>query len=330
MPICVSCESLFKVPSNSSWNRQYCDICRSSNSHYWRKSKISSIPIQVDKAEIPEDADYETLKETFLLTTKVFQKTNMTPSEITVRIDAPRPIGVVFTSDWQIGGGGVDYEKLFIDIETIRDHPGLYTMWGGDSMDLFLKQSHLAAAKTLSIGPSLQYKLTQRIAEEIAPNTICLCWVNHDDWVYGATGLDFMRELAQQNKLVYIGQGAIINLFVGSQQYRIFRRHKARFNSAYNKTHPAKQMWTFGPADADILITEDKHVPAMEPFTRHGQRKWAFVCGTYKVKDRFADEHGFYGMEALNPTAVLFPNTKEVIGFIDMYQAIEYLRLYYE
>jgi hypothetical protein len=236
---------------------------------------------------------------------------------------------MVWSADWHTGSEGVDYEQFFGDIELIADHPGLYVVVGGDGIDLFIKQALAHAAHTDAVSPSVQFAAFEQIIERLDDSLAALSTGNHDEWLYRNTGIDWLKALAKRKRIAYTGHGATISLQVGKERYTIYRRHKLRFWSSFNRTHGAKRAWEFAPADAEVIVGEHKHVAGLEPFDRHGKQRWAILCGTYKTFDRFAEEQGFYGMKALSPAVIFWPSEHRMLGFVDFHDAVDHLRPWY-
>jgi len=78
--------------------------------------------------------------------------------------------------------------------------------------------------------------------------------------------------------------------------------------------------------DARVLIGEHKHTGDLEQYQYNGKESIAAQCGTYSVWDDHAQQWGFYGATICNPTILLWPFEDRILGFKNMYDAIEVLR----
>lgn len=279
---------------------------------------------------IPMPPTYDELKRIVTEAGGAQSRITRPPHSISLRVRTSRPVAIVFTSDWQVGSEGVDYDQFFDDIELIADHPALHAVVGGDGMDLFIKRSLDAASRTMAVSPTLQVATYEKVIERLGKSLAAMGTGNHEEQIFGATGIDWLLALARRKRIAYTGHGALIELQVGRETYAIFRRHKTRFFSSFNRTHTLKRLWEFAPEDAEVLVGEHKHVATTEPFERHGRQRWAVMCGTYKTYDRYAEAEGYYGMRALSPAVVFWPREHRMLGFVDFHDAVDHLRPWYE
>lgn len=228
--------------------------------------------------------------------------------DVHVQINTEHPIGIVFTADWHIGSEGTDYQQLERDIELIHSNPYLYAYVGGDAIDNFILQKMIAASRSQLVTPPVQWYLFEQFLQKMNGSILAVGAGNHDNWSVQMAAIDRVADIAKRLNVVYTGQGGMLNLTVGSQTYKIFRRHKFRYNSSLNILNSVKRMYDMGPDSWDVGVIEHWHVGGAEIFMKHGRNRVAIVVGTYKVFDQWAVDMGFYGSQVMNPVVVFWPN----------------------
>ena len=103
-------------------------------------------------------------------------------------------------------------------------------------------------------------------------------------------------------------------------------RHVGRFNSSFNLTHTNKQEQRMNYPWARFTVFEHKHMAACETYRYDNRECIAMRTGTYAIYDDYAEQWGFYGAHVCNPTVVMFPDKDRIVGFKDMWDAIDFLR----
>jgi len=68
------------------------------------------------------------------------------PQEVGVIFDTKLPIGIVESSDWQLGQFGVDYDAFEKDMNFIQKEPGLYINIGGDSIQNIIQATKMGSS----------------------------------------------------------------------------------------------------------------------------------------------------------------------------------------
>jgi len=250
---------------------------------------------------------------------------NRVPSDITVEIKTDKPIGLVNTSDWQLGQFGVDYNAFENDMNFIQSHDDLKCIIGGDGYQNIIQTSKMGSSHNQT-PISVQKGLYVLTLEKLINSIIAIKTGNHNYWAAMAEGEDWDAELARRLKLVYLKHYAVIHLKVGEMVYPILTMHQTRFNSSFNLTHTNKQHQRLDFPDARIIIVEHHHVGAIEQYRYNDKECVAIRTGTYAIYDDYAQQNGYYGEHVCNPTVVLFPNTDHIVGFKDMWDAAVYLR----
>lgn len=275
--------------------------------------------------KLPPDSSWEEHLETIRAMEKLVAYHQQVPEEISISIDTELPVGLVHSSDWQLGQFGVDYDSFETDIEAVRQEQGLFIAIGGDSYQNIIQPSKMGSSHNqtpISVQKGLVYLTYKRLVESI----LYIGTGNHNYWSALLEGEDWDGEMARRLNLVYTKHCAKINLKVGEIVYPIMRMHKSRFNSAFNLTHTCKQNQRLYFPDARIVVAEDKHVASLEQYRYNDKECVAIRTGTYAVYDDFAQQNGFFGSHVANPTVVLFPKEDRLVGFKDMHDAVTYLR----
>lgn len=252
------------------------------------------------------------------------------PLEHTVSLATTEPIAVAFLADWHIGSQGTDLAQIRADCELIAHHPRVYAALGGDPVDNFVLDKMGSAARTQLIQVDVQWRLFRYCVKLIQDSLLWVSAGNHDAWTHKVAGIDGVLSALYDIPTVYTGEGGFITLKIGRQEYRVYRKHKpTRFSSGYNQTHFLKQMLRMGTIyEFDIGVSEHLHEPAIEVFEyRPGTKidRIAICCGTYKLKDAFAESLGYYGGGYGIPTVILYPDQRKMLPFYSLSDAITVL-----
>jgi len=150
----------------------------------------------------------------------------------------------------------------------------------------------------------------------------------HELWSLRASDFDLTEYLTKHSKAVYLGTGGILWLTVGKQKYKIMMRHKYRFNSQDNPTATVKKMFE-KCGGFDLGVISHHHTATLEEGNKEGldgNLKRIFLrAGSYKVHDRYAKQEGFGQGSIGVPIVLLNPKTRDLRGFQDIKEGIEYL-----
>ncbi|MFH1131679.1 MAG: hypothetical protein V1754_10110, partial [Pseudomonadota bacterium] len=237
-----------------------------------------------------------------------------------IPIDDDRPIAITFLADQHIGNEGTDHRAMREDAELVARTDGMYAILGGDSWDNHIK--HLAAIINAKTAPSDQIKMFCYYLSIFQHKILAVISGNHEFWTKQFSGIDIVKILTEQNKIAYHPHEFKLEVIVGKETYKIFIRHKTRFNSAFNPTHTIKQIWRMGDWDFDIGFRGDEHEATIEPFKGHGKIHWAARGGAYEILSEYAEQKGYPRALALCPTFILFPNEHEIDGYKDLHRAL--------
>jgi hypothetical protein len=148
---------------------------------------------------------------------------------------------------------------------------------------------------------------------------------NHEAWTKALAGIDVMQHLMEQRAIVYCKDGLKITLRVGTQQYRIYLRHKTPYNSTMNPTHTIKRLYDYGDWQFDVGVRGDQHQAHLENFERHGQRRWGVRIGSYQVFSDYAESIGFPKSAPLCPVVIFYPDRRRMDAFDNLWDGAEAL-----
>lgn len=248
------------------------------------------------------------------------------PVRITIEIDTDKPVGVCFSSDWQLGEQGVDYVSFGEDIEVMSKTEGLKVAVGGDGYSNIIQPAKIGSSHNQA-PIVIQKAFYYQTLELLVNNDKCLFvgTGNHNWFSTLMDGEDWDLEVAKGLNVVYTKHGALVYLKVGDMVYPIFRQHKGRWNSAQNLTNTCKQYQRNYFPEARIVVVEHDHVAAVEQYTYDNRECVAIRTGTYAVMSDFAQSNGFYGARVENPVVVLYPHEDKIVPFKNMTDGITYL-----
>ncbi len=253
------------------------------------------------------------------------------PTEICVDIPTDRPIGIVFTADWQLGEHGVDYEAFEDDIECICSQSNIKVSVGGDGYQNIIEPKKMGSSHNqapICMQRAVYVQTLDRLLD--AGKLAFVGTGNHNYWSTLATGEDWDAELVRrlQDKnpaIVYTKHGGMIRLKVGDMVYPIWREHKGPYESSFNPTHGPRQSQRVYHPEARIVVREHRHIGECAEYTYDGRQCTSIRCGTYAIHDDFAQKEGFWGANVCNPTVVLWPDQDKIVAFRDMRDAFRFL-----
>lgn len=249
---------------------------------------------------------------------------HLTERILQVTVEDTRPIGITMVSDQHIRQSGpIQLPAMRQDAELIHRTPGLFAMLGGDGVDNHIK--HRSAMVGGGSKVAEEWRLYDHYLGMFGEKILAVISGNHDDWTRDEAGVDMVSALAAKNRLHYAPDEVRLDLSLQGQVYRIALRHQYRYNSSFNLIHAVKRLWEMGDDPFDIGVLCHHHEPAIEPFTKHGRTVWGARPGSYQVNSSYGRRYGFNNTRPTCPTFILFPDTFEVQGFLDVWAAANYL-----
>ena len=211
------------------------------------------------------------------------------------RIEFPEePFALALMGDTHVGGAGVDYASLKYDAETVRDTPGMYALFGGDGTNNWIVGKLQALQRNEIMSHSSSWRLFLDWLDTLGDSLVAVILGNHDLWAQKVAGFEPIARHLRGAACLYDENEIVFKLACGSLEQRWKVRHKWRYGSVYNPTHPQEVGWERGDDDFDVAVGFHTHNGTLvRPFIRHGRRRHAVQLGTYKVHDEFAREVGF-------------------------------------
>ena len=238
---------------------------------------------------------------------KLFKKR----TEIIVHIDEEQPFALALPADLHIGNPGTDLRTLFDHAEMMGAADGLYVGIGGDAHDNWSNNAITDYSHPV-IPAGAELLVLRQYCETLRDRLRFMRSGNHDGWMSVLSGLDGMEWMARQVQVPYGSDMCMVRVQCHGAEYRVACAHKYKYSSSFNLTHTVKRLWEMGQWDFDIGVVEHQHVPAIEPFRKHGQEKVAIRPGTYKTRDAWAVKQGFSGAHIGVPVVYLWPGEHRI------------------
>jgi hypothetical protein len=230
-----------------------------------------------------------------------------------------------FLSDLHFGSDGVNYKKAREDAELIGSNPYTFSVLGGDYIDNFISAKIIEPLIQATTTPSQQITLFEEYLKFFNKNIMLMISGNHDDRTKKITGLDFLKVIADKEKILYSPDVHIFSVKNGNANYTLSIRHSTRFSSMYNYTHSVKQSRRFGEHEYDIGVICHQHTPAVEDCYIQGNHFIAIRTGSYKVADSYCKKTDFPESKPISPCVILAPNEKKMISMKYLDEAIDFV-----
>ena len=247
-------------------------------------------------------------------------------TEVTLEIDDDKPIGIVFTGDWHVGGLYTAHKEMLKDFKTMRDTDGLYNITMGDYADNYNSGSHKGGIFEQIENPDVQKDLVEHFfTKYLGEKNLAVIKGNHDQWEVRETSEDFVKYIARKIESPYLWYGGKIYLKLGEVTYEIVARHNYRGNSALNTTNSQRRL--FDETQGDIIALAHLHYNESHAKTKAGKDTVWIRSGTYKITDDYTQWAVGAKGDIRQPMVILFPNQKKIIDFRDMYDGIPYLQM---
>ena len=293
----------------------------------------TSEPVFDDK-KIQEDVNWREIIDNAVAVQEVDEKTGITQRTATIKLPVKKPVAITFSGDWHLGCSTVDYDTWKNDIEYIIDTKNLYLFVLGDVIQNMRAFKSLIGVLSQVIPVNQQPLIIKSLADELKHKTL--------GWVTGNHDYEFDERIFGQAALNYIMNNigcplfpnkGLVKLYVGETLYTILVFHKSRFKSFLRETHGnmREQQLTY---PADIIAGAHDHAPGyeMRPYYMMAQEagmgfgglSYLIKVGTYQDND-YGYKYFHNGGFPLNPTVVLFPNTKKMEIFTCPQDAMSYI-----
>ncbi len=236
------------------------------------------------------------------------------------KTDDDKPIAISFISDQHVcTSNNIDLQRMRADAELIAKTDGMYACLAGDGVDNHIK--HVTAMLAARSQPGEQWRLFEHYLGIFAHKIAVMLSGNHDYWTNQMAGVDMLDRLAKDNKICYAPHEARLYVDHGGHEYKVAVRHQYRFGSQFNQCHTVKRLYEMGEETFDVGVVGHHHEASMECFQRHGMSRWAFRPGSYQISSGYSEQWGFNRSIPTCPTVILYPGSRQILGFEDVQYA---------
>ena len=244
-----------------------------------------------------------------------------------------RPTALFCTGDWHIGSSATDHRRLRDDMQWLGDYrakhvDAVHLAFLGDLTDNYLPNMGRVSrgmADAAMPDPSEQERVGRWALRQAGPLDVIMTGC-HDAW--GQPAVNRTAERAQDLGATNGGFGAVLDVTVGKQEYRVVMRHRWRRESSLNTTNAQRAMdddfptpaEVDGPARrADAYVLGHLHNSDLQERSKGGRRVVFARVGSYKGGDTYTRQGGFvldkYGCDAGNVVLILNPAAHDVLTF---------------
>ena len=274
----------------------------------------------------PDGLTFEELWEAGVVFQHASKRLSTRQNTPTIHLDVDHPIAVCFVADTHIGALDTPLDVVRARFDLLEEYPWIYPAGCGDMTDNYVPTSHAAGMFGALFPPELQKELVENLYARLKGRWLWLIQGCHDEWSHNADDFDLTKYMSKNLGCVNLGFGGLVKLMVGAQEYQIAVRHKYRYNSSYNLTHAPKQLVRFDEQTADIAVVAHNHVSAIEQVQEKGKDRMYIRTGSMKGADRWARSVGFTDTGKNMPCVVLWPNKRQMMGFMDLEQCADYMQ----
>jgi hypothetical protein len=238
----------------------------------------------------------------------------------------PEPFALALLGDTHVGDAGVDYEALQHDARIISETPGMYAVFGGDATNNWVMGKLQALARNELMSHTTSWRLFLDWFDTIGPKWVAAILGNHDAWTHKVAGFDPLARHLRGMACLYGHDEMRVTIECGSLEQRWKIRHKWRYGSVFNPTHPIEVGWERGDDDFDVGVGFHTHNGTLvRDFFRHGVRRYAVQLGAYKVRDAYGMELGLPSVKDRGCGAMVGTPDGLVSWHRDLGAAAEYL-----
>jgi len=232
-----------------------------------------------------------------------------------------KPIALVFSGDWHLGGKSINYDQWIEDFKFFKTLPPdqFRLILMGDLIDNFFPKFNNAEAVFGLISPTNQMKFIGKILDEIAPYIDVACWGNHDnEWQEKISGSSELGEKLQSICHYFYGKGKV-DYYVGKEKYTITLSHKLKGHSWFHNLHGNIREWI--NSKSEIVVGAHKHSPgfmkdsAGVSETGKPIHRYLVQVGTYKDGDDTFTNRYYKPGVIENSTLVLHPDEHKIVYF---------------
>ena len=157
--------------------------------------------------------------------------------------DASQAFGIAWLSDSHFGSAETDYRALRQDAETIRDTPRLYAEFHGDGCDNWINAKLADLQRDQAMPFDNEVRLFASWLDMLRGKWIAVIAGNHDNWTRKLAGIDQLRQSLDGMRVLYDSDEVCFTLMHGPNEWRVKLRHKWKYGSVTNATHPIEVGW---------------------------------------------------------------------------------------
>ena len=243
---------------------------------------------------------------------------------VTVQIDAERPIAVALTGDWHVGQIGTDHRLLQEHNKMLADQDDLYCIGMGDYTQNAKVRSRPGSSLYDAAFPNPDDQLEFALAEMRKLRWLALTSGCHWNFDFQASGRRPLTDICKELDTVCLGNGGVVKIQVGQEEYTFGVRHRYKNESNKNTTNAQKNFDDEYPEDEtyDVVALAHLHYPDVQQRHHRGRLKTYVRSGSYYVWDEFGDEIGGYRGQPGVPILVLYPDRHLVLPLMDLEQAL--------
>jgi hypothetical protein len=243
-------------------------------------------------------------------------QTRLAQDHLSIEVPGNQPVAFGFFGDMHTGVEGVLYDEMDADFDALAAAEGVYAVGNGD-------YAHNPKAKTkpgenlyrmIIPDPDVQYRMAMYQIRKLEGKLAGLIKGCHDDWDAQIAGFERVASMCQELDCAYLGHGAVIEVKLGTQVYRLLARHKYKFESSINITNAQRRAWeSIDQADAVIFAHLHHNVSHIEP--RSNGDVIYMRSGSYFHWDEFGMKIGHYKGQRGIPLLVLYPDQHRIVPF---------------
>lgn len=248
---------------------------------------------------------------------------NMSQTEVNIKMSDDFILYLI--ADAHIGNVHTDLEKLYEDVDLIRENPFIRVGFQGDIIDNYIiGNSPGDGYQDQVLSPIDQRRRAESIVKRLSDKIFWIIQGDHGDWSYGIDGFDMSQYMAEKCSGYWLGFGGMVNLTIGKNTYKIHTVHRTQRGTTVGIRDVAwglkyDRMYKY---DFDIGISAHLHRPGISIGNYKGKRVYYINCGTYKLLDRYGKKKGYRKCDPDKPALIFRKNKKYIEPYMSLEDAI--------
>jgi hypothetical protein len=291
-------------------------------------------PQFLDKKTVPPP-DWRRIVAHAEATQQLHEQADPSQQIASIRLPTDIPPIAVFSADWHLGSGAVDYAAWRAHIESILDNDNVYLVDLGDKLENMRTFRNLKAVLDQVLAPQQQWRLLEGVVMELCDKSKYLVsgGGNHDlefdERIFGEALLSYLYRSAG---CVFFENRLLLRMLVGQHEHPHLLFHKSRFRSFLRACHGNMREYQIS-FPARVVAGAHDHRPGIELYYHYGLaaragypfggKSWLLKCGTFSAGDYgwryFADT------AAIMPTVIYLPGG-DVLAFDSLRAALTFRR----